>query len=93
MKKKNSLTYKQLSFESKSFLSSYLCQVQIQEQQGQTVGQVLQVTSPSQHDLQGLSTAQLVQQGELTEEQQQQVQNTFQIVISSASISGHIADL
>uniref|UniRef100_A0A7N8YD99 Glutamine-rich 1 n=1 Tax=Mastacembelus armatus TaxID=205130 RepID=A0A7N8YD99_9TELE len=49
-------------------------QVQIQEQQGQTVGQVLQVASPSQQDLQGLSTAQLVHQGELTEEQQQQIQ-------------------
>ncbi|XP_071349864.1 transcriptional regulator QRICH1-like [Trachinotus anak] len=48
-------------------------QVQIQEQQGQTVGQVLQVASPSQQDLQGISTAQLVQQGELTEEQQQQI--------------------
>ncbi|XP_070757944.1 transcriptional regulator QRICH1-like [Enoplosus armatus] len=49
-------------------------QVQIQEQQGQAVGQVLQVGSPSQHDLQGISAAQLVQQGELTEEQQQQIQ-------------------
>ncbi|XP_068998802.1 transcriptional regulator QRICH1-like [Embiotoca jacksoni] len=49
-------------------------QVQIQEQQGQTVGQVLQVASPSQHDLHGISTAQLVQHGELTEEQQQQIQ-------------------
>ncbi|XP_040889477.1 glutamine-rich protein 1-like isoform X2 [Toxotes jaculatrix] len=49
-------------------------QVQIQEQQGQTVGQVLHVASPSQQDLQGISTAQLVQQGELTEEQQQQIQ-------------------
>ncbi|XP_017271396.1 glutamine-rich protein 1 [Kryptolebias marmoratus] len=49
-------------------------QVQIQEQQGQTVGQVLQVASPSHQDLQGISTAQLVQQGELTEEQQQQIQ-------------------
>ncbi|XP_008280883.1 glutamine-rich protein 1 isoform X2 [Stegastes partitus] len=48
-------------------------QVQIQEQQGQTVGQVLQVASPSQQDLQGISTAQLIQQGELTEEQQQQI--------------------
>uniref|UniRef100_A0A3P9JYR7 Glutamine-rich 1 n=1 Tax=Oryzias latipes TaxID=8090 RepID=A0A3P9JYR7_ORYLA len=48
------------------------CKVQIQEQQGQTVGQVLQVTSPSQQDLVGISTAQFVQQGELTEEQQQQ---------------------
>uniref|UniRef100_A0A3P9IGL2 Glutamine-rich 1 n=2 Tax=Oryzias latipes TaxID=8090 RepID=A0A3P9IGL2_ORYLA len=45
-------------------------QVQIQEQQGQTVGQVLQVTSPSQQDF----SAQFVQQGELTEEQQQQIQ-------------------
>ncbi|KAM9759526.1 transcriptional regulator QRICH1 isoform 1-T2 [Menidia menidia] len=49
-------------------------QVQIQEQAGQTVGQVLQVTAPSQQDLQGISTAQLVQHGELTEEQQQQIQ-------------------
>uniref|UniRef100_A0A1A8FY24 Glutamine-rich 1 n=1 Tax=Nothobranchius korthausae TaxID=1143690 RepID=A0A1A8FY24_9TELE len=48
-------------------------QVQIQEQQGQMVGQVLQVASPTQEDLQGLSTAQLVQPGELTEEQQQQI--------------------
>lgn len=45
-------------------------QVQIQEQQGQ----VLQVTSPSQQDLQGIQAAHLVQQGELTEEQQQQLQ-------------------
>ncbi|XP_033821910.1 transcriptional regulator QRICH1-like [Periophthalmus magnuspinnatus] len=43
-------------------------QVQIQGQQGQTVSHVLQVTSPQQ-DLQAL-----VQQGELTEEQQQQIQ-------------------
>ncbi|XP_028262372.1 transcriptional regulator QRICH1 [Parambassis ranga] len=49
-------------------------QVQIQEQHGQTVGQVLQVASPSQQDLHGISTAQLVQPGELTEEQQQQIQ-------------------
>ncbi|XP_047438838.1 transcriptional regulator QRICH1-like [Mugil cephalus] len=49
-------------------------QVQIQEQQGQTVGQVLQVASPSQQDLQGISTAQFIQSGELTEEQQQQIQ-------------------
>ncbi|XP_041837013.1 glutamine-rich protein 1-like isoform X2 [Melanotaenia boesemani] len=46
-------------------------QVQIQEQQGQTV---LQVASPSQQNLQGISAAQLVQHGELTEEQQQQIQ-------------------
>ncbi|XP_072308398.1 transcriptional regulator QRICH1-like [Eucyclogobius newberryi] len=43
-------------------------QVQIQGQQGQTVSHVLQVTSPQQ-DLQAL-----VQSGELTEEQQQQIQ-------------------
>ncbi|XP_029007138.1 transcriptional regulator QRICH1-like [Betta splendens] len=49
-------------------------QVQIQEQQGQTVNQVLQVTSPSQQDLQEISTAQLVHEGELTEELQQQIQ-------------------
>ncbi|XP_015259688.1 PREDICTED: glutamine-rich protein 1-like [Cyprinodon variegatus] len=49
-------------------------QVQIQEQSGQTVSQVLQVASPSQQELQGISTAQLVQQAELTEEQQQQIQ-------------------
>ncbi|XP_034541948.1 glutamine-rich protein 1-like [Notolabrus celidotus] len=48
-------------------------QVQIQEQQGQAVGQVLQVASPSQQDLQGIPTH-FVQQGELTEEQQQQLQ-------------------
>ncbi|KAM3622146.1 uncharacterized protein V6R79_020863 [Siganus canaliculatus] len=49
-------------------------QVQIEEQHGQTVGQVLQVASSSQQDLQGISAAHLVQQGELTEEQQQQIQ-------------------
>ncbi|XP_045931743.1 transcriptional regulator QRICH1-like isoform X1 [Micropterus dolomieu] len=49
-------------------------QVQIQEQQGHAVGQVLQVASPSQQDLQAISAGQLVQQGELTEEQQQQIQ-------------------
>uniref|UniRef100_A0A8B9L8A7 Glutamine rich 1 n=1 Tax=Astyanax mexicanus TaxID=7994 RepID=A0A8B9L8A7_ASTMX len=48
-------------------------QVQIQGEQGQTVGQVLQVASPTQQQLQGVTT-QLVQQGELTEEQQQQLQ-------------------
>lgn len=57
------------------FLTLPLCQVQIQEQQGQTVGQVLQVAHPSQQDIQGFSTAQLVQAGELTEEQQQQVED------------------
>ncbi|XP_012688648.1 transcriptional regulator QRICH1 isoform X2 [Clupea harengus] len=50
-------------------------QVQIQGDQGQTVGQVLQVSSPSHQQLQGITTAaQLVQQGELTEEQHQQIQ-------------------
>uniref|UniRef100_A0A667YAW2 Glutamine-rich 1 n=1 Tax=Myripristis murdjan TaxID=586833 RepID=A0A667YAW2_9TELE len=50
-------------------------QVQIQGQHGHTVGQVLQVASPSQQDLQAISAgAQLVQQAELTEEQQQQIQ-------------------
>lgn len=48
-------------------------QVQIQGEQGQTVGQVLQVASPTQQQLSGVTTTQLVQQGELTEEQQQQV--------------------
>uniref|UniRef100_A0A8C7Z0B2 Glutamine-rich 1 n=1 Tax=Oryzias sinensis TaxID=183150 RepID=A0A8C7Z0B2_9TELE len=70
-------------------------QVQIQEQQGQTVGQVLQVTSPSQQDLVGISTAQFVQQGELTEEQQQQIQAQLvaavaggqQIQLSSEAVS------
>uniref|UniRef100_A0A672SYD9 Glutamine-rich protein 1-like n=1 Tax=Sinocyclocheilus grahami TaxID=75366 RepID=A0A672SYD9_SINGR len=45
-------------------------QVQIQGEQGQ----VLQVASPTQQQLQGVTTTQLVQQGELTEEQQQQLQ-------------------
>ncbi|KAF7665841.1 hypothetical protein LDENG_00129260 [Lucifuga dentata] len=49
-------------------------QVQIQGQQSQTVSQVLQVASPSQQDLQGVTGAQLVQHGELTDEQQQQIQ-------------------
>lgn len=49
-------------------------QVQIEDQQGQAVGQVLHVASPSQQDLQGITSAQLVHPGELTEEQQQQIQ-------------------
>ncbi|XP_035376558.1 glutamine-rich protein 1-like [Electrophorus electricus] len=49
-------------------------QVQIQGEEGQTVGQVLQVASPTQQQLQGVTTTQLVQQGELTEEQHQQIQ-------------------
>lgn len=49
-------------------------QVQIQGEQGQTVGQVLQVASPTQQLLQGVATTQLVQHADLTEEQQQQIQ-------------------
>ncbi|KAK7119561.1 hypothetical protein R3I94_021402 [Phoxinus phoxinus] len=45
-------------------------QVQIQGEQGQ----VLQVASPTHQQLQGITTTQLVQQGELTEEQHQQIQ-------------------
>uniref|UniRef100_A0A3P8X2S7 Glutamine rich 1 n=1 Tax=Cynoglossus semilaevis TaxID=244447 RepID=A0A3P8X2S7_CYNSE len=49
--------------------------VQIQDQhQGQMLGQVLQVPSSSHQQLQGVTTAQLIQPGELTEEQQQQLQ-------------------
>ncbi|XP_031143359.1 glutamine-rich protein 1 isoform X2 [Sander lucioperca] len=62
------------STEVAGSLLELACPVQIQEQQGQSVGQVLQVASPSQQDLQGISTAHFVQQGELTEEQQQQIQ-------------------
>ncbi|XP_008318045.1 transcriptional regulator QRICH1 isoform X2 [Cynoglossus semilaevis] len=62
------------STEVAGSLLELACPVQIQDQQNQTVSQVLQVASPSQQDLQGISTAQLVQQGELTEEQQQQIQ-------------------
>uniref|UniRef100_A0A8C6Q686 Glutamine rich 1 n=1 Tax=Nothobranchius furzeri TaxID=105023 RepID=A0A8C6Q686_NOTFU len=49
--------------------------VQIQgQQQGQMLGQVLQVPAGSHQQLQGVTTAQLIQPGELTEEQQQQLQ-------------------
>lgn len=49
-------------------------QVQIQgQQQGQMVGQVLQMPSGSHQQLQGVTTAQLIQSGDLTEEQQQQL--------------------
>ncbi|XP_041638929.1 glutamine-rich protein 1-like [Cheilinus undulatus] len=73
-------------------------QVQIQEQQGQAVSQVLQVASPSQQDLQGIPAAHLVQQGELTEEQQQQIQEQLvaavtggqQIQLSSGQQIQHI---
>ncbi|XP_028853279.1 transcriptional regulator QRICH1 isoform X2 [Denticeps clupeoides] len=59
-------------------------QVQIQGEQGQTVGQVLQVSPSQQQQLQGVTTtAQLVQQGELTEEQHQQIQ--AQLVAAVAS--------
>lgn len=51
-------------------------EVQI-EDQGQAGAQVLQVASTSQQDLQGISTVQFVQQEDLTEEQQQQVQDTL----------------
>lgn len=49
-------------------------QVQIQgQQQGQMLGQILQVPSGSHQQLQGVTTAQLIQPGDLTEEQHQQV--------------------
>ncbi|XP_028309526.1 glutamine-rich protein 1-like isoform X2 [Gouania willdenowi] len=52
-----------------------IVQVQIQGQhQGQMLGQVLQVPSGSQQQLQGVTTAQLIQPGDLTEEQHQQLQ-------------------
>ncbi|XP_006796473.1 glutamine-rich protein 1-like isoform X2 [Neolamprologus brichardi] len=52
-----------------------IVQVQIQgQQQGQMLGQVLQVPSGSHQQLQGVTTAQLIQSGELTEEQHQQLQ-------------------
>ncbi|XP_028849656.1 glutamine-rich protein 1-like [Denticeps clupeoides] len=59
-------------------------QVQIQGQQPQ-IGQVLQVPSPcQQQQLQGITTAtQLVQHGELTEEQHQQIQ--AQLIAAVAS--------
>ncbi|XP_056130554.1 transcriptional regulator QRICH1-like [Lampris incognitus] len=52
-----------------------IVQVQIQGQQGNTIGQVIQVASPSQQDLQGIAPGTtLIHQGEFTEEQQQQIQ-------------------
>ncbi|KAJ4933823.1 hypothetical protein JOQ06_006632 [Pogonophryne albipinna] len=52
-----------------------IVQVQIQgQQQGQMLGQVLQMPSGSHQQLQGVTTAQLIQLGELTEEQHQQLQ-------------------
>ncbi|KAJ3602253.1 hypothetical protein NHX12_030012 [Muraenolepis orangiensis] len=51
-------------------------QIQVQVHiQGQPTGQVIQMASSTQKDLQGISTTgQLLQQGELTEEQHQQIQ-------------------
>uniref|UniRef100_I3KKY1 Glutamine rich 1 n=1 Tax=Oreochromis niloticus TaxID=8128 RepID=I3KKY1_ORENI len=55
--------------------AGFYFQVQIQgQQQGQMLGQVLQVPSGSHQQLQGVTTAQLIQSGELTEEQHQQLQ-------------------
>ncbi|XP_040049371.2 transcriptional regulator QRICH1 isoform X1 [Gasterosteus aculeatus] len=52
-----------------------IVQVPIQGQlQGQMLGQVLQVPSGSHQQLQGVTTAQLIQAGDLTEEQHQQLQ-------------------
>ncbi|XP_068454461.1 transcriptional regulator QRICH1-like isoform X1 [Clinocottus analis] len=52
-----------------------IVQVQIQGQQhSQMLGQVLQVPSGSHQQLQGVTTAQLLQPGDLTEEQHQQLQ-------------------
>uniref|UniRef100_H3DKM6 Glutamine rich 1 n=1 Tax=Tetraodon nigroviridis TaxID=99883 RepID=H3DKM6_TETNG len=52
-----------------------IVQVQIQgQQQGQMLSQVLQVPAGSHQQLQGVTTAQLIQPGELTEEQHQQLQ-------------------
>lgn len=51
-----------------------IVQVQIGQQQGQMLGQVLQVPSGSHQQLQGVTTAQLIQPGDLTEEQHQQLQ-------------------
>lgn len=51
-----------------------IVQVQIGQQQGQMLSQVLQVPSGSHQQLQGVTTAQLIQPGELTEEQHQQLQ-------------------
>ncbi|XP_072305805.1 transcriptional regulator QRICH1-like isoform X2 [Eucyclogobius newberryi] len=51
-----------------------IVQVQIGQQHGQMLGQVLQVPSGSHQQLQGITTAQLIQPGDLTEEQHQQLQ-------------------
>lgn len=63
-----------ISFDSSHLAFYVYFQVQIQgQQQGQMLGQVLQVPSGSHQQLQGVTTAQLIQPGELTEEQHQQV--------------------
>uniref|UniRef100_A0A8C5H5G9 Glutamine-rich protein 1-like n=1 Tax=Gouania willdenowi TaxID=441366 RepID=A0A8C5H5G9_GOUWI len=63
------------STEVAGSLLELACPVQIQGQhQGQMLGQVLQVPSGSQQQLQGVTTAQLIQPGDLTEEQHQQLQ-------------------
>uniref|UniRef100_A0A8C4F0Z0 Glutamine-rich protein 1 n=1 Tax=Dicentrarchus labrax TaxID=13489 RepID=A0A8C4F0Z0_DICLA len=71
-------SHSKTSLESTKFLFISLnlyFQVQIQgQQQGQMLGQVLQVPSGSHQQLQGVTTAQLIQPGELTEEQHQQLQ-------------------
>lgn len=51
-----------------------IVQVQIGQQQGQMLSQVLQVPTGSHQQLQGVTTAQLIQPGDLTEEQHQQLQ-------------------
>ncbi|KAM3872633.1 transcriptional regulator QRICH1-like [Diretmus argenteus] len=51
-----------------------IVQVQIGQHQGQMLGQVLQVPSGSHQQLQSVTTAQLIQPGDLTEEQHQQLQ-------------------
>ncbi|XP_077369979.1 transcriptional regulator QRICH1-like [Festucalex cinctus] len=51
-----------------------IVQVQIGEQTSQMLGQVLQVPAGSHQHLQGVTTAQLIQPGDLTEEQHQQLQ-------------------
>ncbi|XP_019957138.1 transcriptional regulator QRICH1-like isoform X2 [Paralichthys olivaceus] len=70
------------STEVAGSLLELACPVQIQEQQGQTISQVLQVASPSPQDLQGISTAQFIQHGDLTEEQQQQIQAQLVAAVS-----------
>ncbi|KAF3860629.1 hypothetical protein F7725_000884 [Dissostichus mawsoni] len=77
MSSRSSNRYRSLSSNLYSRIqSNRLCRlVQIQgQQQGQMLGQVLQMPSGSHQLLQGVTTAQLIQPGELTEEQHQQLQ-------------------